>query len=243
MANPTFRTIENSASMPYVGERATLNGTLTKSIALTVLTIISAVLAGYFVGPTSSGMILMMAGIFISFILAMVISFKPHLASSLATGYAIFEGASLGIISAQFEMYYAGISVMAVGITLSTLFLMLYLWKAQIIKVTDKMRSMIFSMTGAIVLFYLIGFVASLLGFDLIPRTGIFGLGISVIVAGVAAFNLLLDFDMIQKSVEAGAPKYMEYYCSFALLVTLIWLYIEVLRMLQIIMSMLNSED
>lgn len=243
MANPTFRTIEKADQLPYSGPAATLQGTLTKSIALTLLTIVSAVAAGYYIGATPMGYTLMMAGVFISFILAMVISFKPNWAPALSPGYAIFEGAALGIISAQFEMYYAGISVLAVGITFATLFLMLFLWKAQVIKVTEQLRSMIISMTGAILLFYIAGWIASLFGYDLIPHSGIFGLIISVIIAGVAAFNLLLDFDIIQRSVSAGAPNYMEYYCAFGLLVTLVWLYIEILRMLQIIMSMMNSDE
>ena len=158
-------------------------------------------------------------------------------------GYAVFEGAVLGIISAQFERMYFGISAIAVGITLATMFLMLFLWRAQIIKVTNQVRSVIISMTGAVAIFYFINIIASLFGFHLMPTSGIFGIAISFIIAGVAAFNFLLDFDNIEQAVSYGAPKYMEYFCAFGLLLTLVWLYIEILRLIQMILAMFGGDE
>ena len=121
--------------------------------------------------------------------------------------------------------------------------LMLVLWKTRIIKVTETVRSVIISMTGAVAIFYFVNIIASLFGFHMMPTSGIFGIAIGFIIAGVAAFNLLLDFDNIEQAVAYGAPKYYEYFCAFGLLLTLVWLYIEILRLLQMIMAMFGNDD
>ncbi len=240
MANPVMRIIkENNPSAQQYVQPATLSGTINKSIGLIGLTIISAVAANYLLGDMAG--LGIMAGCVCGFILAMITSFKPTIAEYTAPGYAIFEGIALGLISRQFEQLYFGISLIAVGVTFTILVLMLFLWKTGIISVTDKLRSAIISMTFAVVIFYLIGFVVSWFGINLIPSSGIIGLGVSLIICGIASMNLLLDFDNIEQCVNNGAPKYYEYFCAFGLLVTLVWLYVEILRLVSIIMSMMNN--
>ncbi len=242
MANPAMKVI-NKASTEYVGTPATLRGTITKAFALTGVTIISAVASGIYLAQTSAAYPMLFISGIAAFILAIVTCFKPNISPTTTPGYAVLEGVFLGIISAQFERMYFGISAIAVGITLTTMLLMLFFWKTRIIVVTEKVRSVIISMTGAIVVFYLINMVASFFGFHLMPTGGITGIAISLIICGVAAFNFLLDFDNIQSSVDYGAPKYFEYFCAFGLLLTLVWLYIEILRLLQMIMAMFGDDN
>ena len=235
--------IIGKGSIEYVDSPATLSGTITKAFALTAVTIVSAVLSGMFLANSPAGYGVLILGMIVSVVLTFVTCFKPHLAPMTTPGYAVFEGAMLGIISAQFERMYFGISAIAVGITLATMLLMLFLWKTRIITVTDKMRSVIISMTGAIALFYIINMVATLFGFHMMPTSGIFGIAISVIICGVAAFNFLLDFDNIERTVSYGAPKYYEYFCAFGLLLTLVWLYIEILRLIQMILALMGDDN
>lgn len=242
MANPAMRIISRE-STAYSGESATLKGTITKAFGLTAVTIASAVASGMFLANSSAAYGVLILGVIVGLVLTIVTCMKPHLAAMTTPGYAVFEGAVLGIISAQFERMYFGISAIAVGITLATMILMLVLWKTRVIKVTETTRSVIISMTGAVAIFYFINIIASFFGFHMMPTGGIFSIAIAFIIAGVAAFNLLLDFDNIEQSVAYGAPKYMEYFCAFGLLLTLVWLYIEILRLVQMILAMFGNDD
>lgn len=242
MANPTMKIIAESTHA-YTGEGATMQGTLTKSVAVTLLTIISAAVSGFYLATSPMAYMALIIGVIGSFILALITSFKPSMAPVTVSGYAICEGMVLGIISMLYEQMYFGITAIAVGVTFATLLTMLFIWRAGIIKVTDKVRSMIISMTMAVFVFYLIAMIASIFGYHIMPNSGIFGIALSFIIAGVAAFNLLLDFDTIERSVAMGAPKYMEYFCAFSLLVTLVWLYLEILRLVAMIYSMINGRD
>lgn len=242
MANPAIKILSKN-SQGYVDTPATMKGTFVKAFGLTVVTVLSAVFSGVYLAQSSAAFPVLILSIIAGLVLAIVTCFKPNLSPATAPGYAVFEGAFLGIISAMFERYYFGISAIAVGITLATLFLMLFLWKARIITVTDKFRSIIISMTGAVAIFYFINIIASFLGFHMLPTSGIFGIAISFIIAGVAAFNLLLDFDNIERSVSYGAPKYMEYFCAFGLLMTLVWLYLEILRLVQMILALMGDDN
>ncbi len=169
------------------------------------------------------------------FILAMITMFKPTVSPWTAPIYAALEGVLLGAISQVVEMRYAGgIAVQAVTLTCGVLFIMLFLYATRIIRVTDKLKMGIVVATSALCLFY---FVAMLLrifgvGVPLLFSSSIYGVGFSLFVVGLAAFNLLLDFDFIEKAADSGAPKYMEWYGAFGLMVTLIWLYLEILRLL-----------
>ena len=231
MANPAMKII-GKASTEYVDSPATLKGTITKAFGLTLVTIASAIASGVFLANSPAAYGVLILGMIVGVVLTLVTCFKPHLAPMTTPGYAVFEGAVLGIISA-----------IAVGITLATMILMLVLWKTRIIKVTETVRSVIISMTGAVAIFYFVNIIASLFGFHMMPTSGIFGIAIGFIIAGVAAFNLLLDFDNIEQAVAYGAPKYYEYFCAFGLLLTLVWLYIEILRLLQMIMAMFGNDD
>ena len=181
---------------------------------------------------------LMFVGIFGGLVCALIISFSPKTAKYLSPLYAILEGLFLGAISAffnaAFAQTYPGIIIQAVGITFAVAVSMLALYALRIIKVTDKLRSVIISATMGIALFYVIIMVLKLFHVNVgfMYNSSLLGIGISVFVVLIAAFNLLLDFDMIERGSQMGAPKYMEWYGAFGLLVTLVWLYLEILRLL-----------
>jgi uncharacterized YccA/Bax inhibitor family protein len=176
----------------------------------------------------------MILGAILGFILALVTTFKLEWAMVTAPAYALCEGLFLGGISAIFEQRYPGIVMQAVALTFGTLFCMLVIYKSGLVKVTDKFIIGVTSATGAIFLVYLVSWMLSLFhaGVRFIYGNGIVGIGFSLIVVGIAALNLVLDFNVIERSSEEGAPKYMEWYGAFALMVTLVWLYIEILRLL-----------
>ena len=199
----------------------------------------------YAEGNTSSATTYMLVGAIGGFVVALVMMFKPQWAGYIAPAYGILEGLFIGGISAFFnEMFqktYPNIILHAVGLTLGVALSMFLLYNFRIISVTNRFRSIIMSATMGIGLFYLIVWILGMFGvnmgfaFDSSPLS----IGISLFIVGIAALNLLLDFDAIEKAAEMGAPKYMEWYGAFGLLVTLVWLYMEILRLL----SKLNSKD
>jgi uncharacterized YccA/Bax inhibitor family protein len=168
------------------------------------------------------------------FVVALVTVFKTPWAPITAPIYALLEGLVLGGLSAMMEASYPGIVFQAVGLTFGTLGALLLAYKSGLIRATPTFKKGVIAATGGIFLVYLASFV---LGFFGIQIPGIFaagGIGIlfSVFVVVVAALNLVLDFDLVERGAERGAPKYMEWYGAFAIMVTLIWLYIEILRLL-----------
>ena len=181
------------------------------------------------------------------FILAMVMIFKPNLAAYIAPAYAILEGFLIGGISSffndVFKESYPNIIMHAIGLTLGVAVSMFLLYNFRIISVTDRLRSIIVSATMGVALFYLMTWILGMFigpeKIQYLHNGSMLSIGISLFVVGLAAFNLLLDFDSIEKASEMGAPKFMEWYGAFGLLVTLIWLYLEILRLL----SKLNSRD
>ena len=140
----------------------------------------------------------------------------------------------LGAISHVYEAQWNGIVVQAVGLTVAVLSILLFLYATRVIKVTDKLRTGIIAATGAVFVFYLIAIVISLFGVNLsfLNDGGPVAIIFSLVIVGIAAMNLVLDFDFIERGAAAGAPKYMEWYGAFGLLVTLVWLYLELLRLL-----------
>jgi uncharacterized YccA/Bax inhibitor family protein len=166
--------------------------------------------------------------------LAAAPAFKPHLARFTGPLYALLEGLVLGAISRVYEEQWNGIVLQAVVITVLVLGAMAFLYATRIIKVTDRMRRIVIGATLALAAFYLISLLASLVGLTvpLIWDAGPFGILFSVAVCGLAAFNLALDFDLAERGVQEGLPKEMEWFCGFALMVSLVWLYLEVLRLL-----------
>lgn len=177
---------------------------------------------------------LMWIGLIGGLIVAFATIFKQTWAPFTAPVYALLEGLVLGGISAVLELRFPGIAMQSVGMTFGVLFVMLFLYRARIIPVTQKLRMGIVAATGAIFLFYIAEMILGFFGvhFGLINGRGPIGIVFSVIVVAVAAFNLVLDFDFIERGVQARAPKYMEWYGAFGLMVTLVWLYLEILRLL-----------
>ena len=185
-------------------------------------------------GQTQSGAGLFMAAGIVGFILALVTIFKQTWAPVTAPIYAAVQGVFLGAISAQFEMRYPGIAMQAAFGTLATLGAMLVCYKTGVIKVTESFRMGVFAATGGLMGLYLLSWILGMFGIDIpmIHEGGMMGIGFSLFVVGLAALNLVLDFDHIERGERAGAPKYMEWYGSFMIMVTLVWLYIEMLRLL-----------
>jgi uncharacterized YccA/Bax inhibitor family protein len=167
-------------------------------------------------------------------VLAIVTIFKPKVARITAPLYALAQGLMLGAISHIYEVDFNGIVLQAIGLTIGVFVMMLVLYATGTIKVTDRLRTGIIAATGAVFLVYLVSIVLSFFGVDvpMIHDAGPIGIGFSLLVVGIAAFNLLLDFDFIERGVAMGAPKYMEWFGAFGLMVTLIWLYLEILRLL-----------
>jgi uncharacterized YccA/Bax inhibitor family protein len=165
--------------------------------------------------------------------MALVTIFKKQWAGITAPVYALLEGLVLGGISAMLEMRYHGIAIQAVSLTFGTLLVMLLAYRSGLIRVNDKMRLGIVAATGGIAVFYFLQFILGFFGvhFNAINGAGPIGIGFSLIVVAVAALNLVLDFDLIEQGARMGAPKYMEWYGAFALMVTLVWLYFEILRL------------
>jgi uncharacterized YccA/Bax inhibitor family protein len=172
-------------------------------------------------------------------IVAMITIFRPTAAPITAPLYAALEGVFLGAISRIYDValahkYPGGVALQAVMLTCGVLFVMLFIYGTRLVRVTEKLQAGIIAATGALALFYLVTMLLSLfhVQMPLIFSSSPLGIGFSLLVVGLAAFNLLLDFDFIEKAAYAGAPKYMEWYGAFGLMVTLIWLYLEVLRLL-----------
>jgi len=231
------------------GETMTLQGTVNKTIVLLALLIVSASWVWGKVmepAPVLEGMEaaarqlpasvpgLMMLGLFGGLITGFITIFKKNIAGITAPIYALFEGLLLGGLSAYFEMMYPGIVIQAVALTFGTLFCLLMAYKSGIIRATENFKLGIVAATGAICLIYVVGWIMSFFGasIPMIHDSGPVGIGFSLFVVTIAALNLVLDFDFIEHGSEHGAPKYMEWYGAFGLLVTLIWLYIEILRLL-----------
>ena len=185
---------------------------------------------------------LVIGGVVGGLIFALVTIFKKEWAPVTAPMYAVMEGLYLGGISAWIHMQYKGIVIQAVALTFGTLFALLFAYRSGLIRATENFKLGIVAATGAIFMVYLASMVMRLFGAGNIPMIhdgGTVGILFSVFVVAIAALNLVLDFDFIEQGAEHGAPKYMEWYAAFGLMVTLVWLYIEILRLL----AKLQSRD
>lgn len=228
----------------------TLNGTVNKTGILLLLSVLTAAFAwtqSVVTGPDGTAMvapgvtIYALGGAIGGFILAMVTVFQKTWSPVTAPLYALVEGFFLGAISAVFELKYPGIVFQAVVLTFGTLGALLAAYRSGLIRATENFKLGVVAATGGIALVYLVSMGLRLFGKDipLIHESGLVGIGFSLFVVVIAALNLVLDFDFIESGVEAGAPKYMEWYGAFGLMVTLVWLYIEFLRLL----AKLQSRD
>ena len=179
---------------------------------------------------------LMLIGGIGGFIVAMIASFSPRNSGFLTPVYAILEGMFLGGISAMFEAQFPGLVIKAVSLTFMGFLSILIFYRQGIIKVTGKFRKGMMSALMGLMFFYLASWIAGMFGMNVsyLSGGGSFGLIFSLIVTGISAFSLLLDFDFIEQGAASGAPKYMEWYAVFGLLVSLVWLYINLLRLLSI---------
>lgn len=235
-----------------VEEPMTMQGVMAKTSVLLLAVTAAAAFTWQKAGSAGAGAAMpwMLGGMLGALVLGFVIAFKPKLAPMLALPHALLEGLFLGAISAFYAARTGpegvaglggGIVLQAVVLTFGVAFAMLGLYIFRVIRVTQKLRSIVIAATGGIMLFYLISFVLSFFGVEvsLIHSSGTAGILFSVFVVGLASFNLLLDFDIIERGVKTGAPKWMEWFGGFALIVTLVWLYIEVLRLL----AKLQSRD
>ncbi|WP_421918101.1 Bax inhibitor-1/YccA family protein [Marinifilum sp.] len=245
-SNPVLseKIFQNSRAEAYI-ETMTINGTVNKIAMLLLFVVAAASFTWGMVSVTGTGEITssvypwMIGGAIGGFILALVTVFKPKISPYTAPFYALFEGLFLGGISALMNAAYPGIVIQAVGLTFGTLFAMLFAYKTGWIKVTQKFRSGLIAATGGVMLFYLVTWIMNMFGIGngFYYGSSLMSIGISLVIVVIAALNLVLDFDFIEKGAQSGAPKYMEWYGAFGLMVTLIWLYIELLRLLAKIAS------
>ena len=214
----------------------TIQGTVNKIGILLVLTIATATWTWTLVGGESEAVYPLLAvGGIGGLIVAIVTVFKQTWAPVTAPIYCLLKGLVLGGISAIFESMYPGIVFQAVCLTFGTLACMLIAYRTGLIKATENFKLGVAAATGGIVLVYLVTFLLGLFGIgqlDFIHGSGLIGIGFSLFVVVIAALNLVLDFDFIENGAARGAPKFMEWYAAFGLMVTLIWLYIEILRLL-----------
>ena len=192
-------------------------------------------------GENLMGMVL--GGVIGGFVIAIIISFKKEWAPYLAPIHALLEGLFIGAVSAMYESAFPGLVQNAVGLTFGVGIAMYLLFTFRIIRATEKFKSVIISATLGIAIFYFLSWILGMFGVhglsNLINGNGMMGIGISLFIVVIAALNLIMDFDMIEQGSNFGAPKYMEWYGAFGLMITFVWLYLEILRLL----SKLRSRD
>jgi uncharacterized YccA/Bax inhibitor family protein len=220
-----------------IGEAMTLQGTVNKTGLLLLCVVATAAWTWGLAHSNTPEAVYpwMIGGVLGGFAVALVTIFKKNWAPVTAPMYALLEGFALGGISAIFEKTYHGIAIQAVGLTLGVLFVMLLAYKTGLIRATQGFKIGVIAATGGIAVFYLVEMALSFFfhfQFSAINGGGFWGIAFSLFVVIIAALNLVLDFDMIETGVQGGAPKYMEWYGAFGLMVTLIWLYLEMLRLL-----------
>ncbi len=247
-ANPALnKNTFSSRSVTYTGDSVmTLEGTVNKSGILLLLVMAGAAYTWrMFMNAADTETAFagvykwMLIGGIGGFISALITIFRKTAAPFFAPAYALLEGLFLGGISAFFETQYPGIVKISVVLTFGTLFSLLLAYKTGWIKVTQNFKLGVFAATGGIALVYLVTFILGLFGISVgfVMGNSLLSIGISIFIVIIAALNLVLDFDFIEQGAKAGAPKYMEWYGAFGLMVTLIWLYIEILRLLSKIAS------
>lgn len=242
-SNPTVseKVFEKSINTADISaERMTISGAIGKFGFLLLMVMGGAIYSWNLLGKGEVSLMktMMMIGIIGGLITAMIIIFKPQTARYLSPLYALLEGLFLGGISvtvnAMFAAKYPGIVLQAVGLTFAVALGMLALYSFKVIRATQKFRAMVYSATLGILIFYVITWVLGLFHVNVafMYDSSLLGIGISLFIVGIAALNLILDFDMIEKGAQMGAPKYMEWYGAFGLMITMVWLYLEILKLL-----------
>lgn len=239
-APPTVEPMNDGPVTRWDGGIMTIAGTASATMMLLVLILASATVTWLSIDAPAPGEMVqipfgwVIGGFIIGLIAVMVGSFKPHLARIAAPIYALAEGVVLGAISRAYSEQYNGIVLQAVGATLGVFVVMLLLYRSRIIKVTDRTRRIVMGAMMGLMAFYLVSFVIGMFGSmpSFISDASPMGIAFSLFVAGLAAFSLALDFDMIEKGVANKLPAHMEWFCALGLVVTLVWLYLEILRLL-----------
>jgi uncharacterized YccA/Bax inhibitor family protein len=227
LGDETYRQAAQEAG--YNRSVMTVNGAVNKSLILGGILLATAVVS--WMMPNT---FFLWGGAIGGLICVLIASFRPKSAPITAPLYAAFEGLFLGTISLFYQQLFNGIVFQAITLTLGVLFLMLFLYKAGWIQVTEKFRSGLMMATGAIALMYLVCWILRLFGVPVtfLHSSSPLSIGISLVIVAVASLNLLLDFDTFEKGERYGAPKYMEWMSAMGLLVTLVWLYLEIIRLL-----------
>ena len=226
------------------GDAMTINGTVNKMGILLLLVVVPAawmwnqVMSAW---EPSQALGPAMLGAIGGFVMALVTMFKKTWAPVTAPIYAMLQGLFLGGISAAYNVQFQGLPMQAVALTFGTLAVMLVAYRTGLVRATENFKLGVVAATGGIAMLYLVSIVMGLFGarIPFIHESGLVGIGFSLFVVVIAALNLVLDFDFIEKGSEMGAPRYMEWYAAFGLLVTLVWLYLEILRLL----AKLQSRD
>ncbi len=233
-SNPMLK--DETFSRSFAGaETMTIQGAVNKTICLLALVVIGAAwtwMLSSNQGPAAATP-WMIGGLIGGLIAAFATIMKPHWAPLTAPAYGLLEGLALGGISAVFEMKFPGIVIQAVALTFGVMFCLLMAYKSRLIQATENFKLGIVAATGGVAVVYLIGFVGGFFGFQIpyIHESGIIGIGFSLVVVVIASLNLVLDFDFIERG-HGTAPRYMEWYAAFGLVLTLVWLYLEMLRLL-----------
>jgi uncharacterized YccA/Bax inhibitor family protein len=240
-SNPAFRALESqvqAGTMDWSEARSatmTVQGTAIKALILTAILMTTAAWSWIATGRGQVAMPILIGAMVVGLVTGLVTCFKPNVAPYTAPLYAAAQGVFLGAISHIFNARYPGIVVNAVSLTMMTLFGMLVIYSSGWIRVTDKLRAGVMAATMAIMGVYLVSMLLRMFMGTSIPyihESGPIGIAFSLFVVGLAAFNLLLDFDSIDQGVSQGLPKTYEWFGAFGLMVTLIWLYLEILRLL-----------
>jgi uncharacterized YccA/Bax inhibitor family protein len=236
--NPMLRRAEFVAT----SEPMSVAGAVNKSIILTVVAAIIAIaFYAYSISLMQQGVgnpapLGAIVGAVAGLVLVLIMTFKPKTSSTLAVPYAVFEGLFLGGISAMYETRYPGVPASALLATFVTTISLFALYRAGVIRATEKFKSIVISATIAIALIFVVQMIMQFAFKSTIPglfaQTGILAIGFAAFVAIIASLNLILDFDLIERCASMGAPKYMEWFCATALLATLVWMYISFLRLL-----------
>lgn len=238
-SNPALNdsSFSNAKDAGIYNDIMTLEGTVTKSIYLIGMVMAAGVMGWkLMLNPSLQqyGMQVLIGGAILAFIVAMVTIFKKEMSPTTAPAYAILEGLSLGVLSYIYEQQYAGIIIQSLILTIAVFVALLFCYKSGIIKPTENFKLGVVAATGGIMILYIVSLLGSFVGWELpyLHESGPVGIGISLFIVVIAALNLVLDFDFIERGSEKSLPKYMEWYGAFGLLITLVWLYIEIVRLL-----------
>ena len=242
----TFLDLSSGAVVSRDGAAMTLNGTVHRTALLLFLAVLTAAFAWNSVDIGANGVsanfgVYLWGGLIGGLVFAFATIFKANWSPVTAPLYAIVEGFFLGAISAMYNHLYDGIVMQAVLLTFGTMFALLFAYRSGLVRATENFKLGVVAATGGILLVYLATIVLGLfdIRIPMIHESGLVGIGFSLFVVVIAALNLVLDFDFIESGVEQNAPKYMEWYGAFGLMVTLVWLYVEFLRLL----AKLQSRD